>query len=269
MNADGCSLTGELQKLFGYRTFKSDLQRRAVTSVSTGNELVSWSHRGEINFKKLLFYLSVLGKQNVFVSMPTGAGKSLCYQLPALLFSGVTIVLSPLIALIEDQVTQLQSRNINAESLNSKTSSADRKRILEDLHLKVPTIKLLYITPELAATSHFRSELDRLHKFHKLSLVAVDEAHCVSEWGHDFRPDYLKLGELREAYSSIQWLALTATATGRVQRDILRSLHMGQDTVIFKAACFRENIFYDVKFKEILRDPLQVKYITYYNLCHC
>ena len=190
--------------------------------------------------------------------MPTGAGKSLCYQLPALLFSGVTLVFSPLLALIEDQVTQLKTRQIKAESLNSKTSSADREQILSDLHLKVPSIKMLYITPELAATSHFRSVLDSLYKFKKISLIAVDEAHCVSEWGHDFRPDYLKLGELREAYSSVPWLALTATATPRVQKDILRSLRMSSDASVFKAACFRENLFYDVKYRDILKDPLQV-----------
>lgn len=190
--------------------------------------------------------------------MPTGAGKSLCYQLPGVLSSGVTLVLSPLIALIENQVTQLKACHINAETLNSKTTSADRKRILSDLHHKTPSIKLLYITPELAATSHFRSVLDGLYKFKKISLIAVDEAHCVSEWGHDFRPDYLKLGELREAFSSVQWVALTATATPHVQKDVIKSLRMNPDVSVFKAACFRQNLFYDVKFKEILKDPLQV-----------
>ena len=207
-------------------------------------------------------FLNTTGTPNVFVSMPTGAGKSLCYQLPALLFSGVTLVLSPLIALIEDQVTHLKALHIKAESLNSKTSSADRKRILSDLHQKSPSIKLLYVTPELVATSHFRNVLDNLYKFRKISLIAVDEAHCVSEWGHDFRPDYLKLGDLREAFSSVQWLAITATATPHVQKDIVQSLRMSARVSVFKAACFRENLFYEVTFKEILKDPLQVSYCS-------
>ena len=190
--------------------------------------------------------------------MPTGAGKSLCYQLPALLSSGVALVLSPLIALIENQVAHLKACHVKAETLNSKTTSADRSRILSDLHHKNPSIKLLYITPELVATSHFRSVLDDLYKFKKISLIAVDEAHCVSDWGHDFRPDYLKLGELREAFSSVQWLALTATATPHVQKDIIQSLRMSSRVSVFKDACFRKNLFYEVKFKEILKDPFQV-----------
>lgn len=192
------------------------------------------------------------------MSMPTGAGKSLCYQLPALLFRGVTLVLSPLLALIENQVQQLEARGVKAVALNSKTSSHERKEILADLRQKEPSIKLLYITPELAAQPHFRSLLDTLHKFKKLSLIAVDEAHCVSEWGHDFRPDYLKLGELREAFSLVPCLALTATATPHVQKDVFKSLRMKQPVVVFKATCFRQNLFYDIQYKDILKDPLQV-----------
>lgn len=198
------------------------------------------------------------GAQNVFVSMPTGSGKSLCYQLPAVLFKGVTLVLSPLLALIDNQVQQLKAKGVNAVALNSKTTASDRKAIMADLHLKTPSIKLLYITPELAATAHFRSVLDTMYKLKRISLVAVDEAHCVSEWGHDFRPDYLKLGDLREAFALVPWLALTATATPHVQRDVLKSLQMKHPVSVFKATCFRPNLFYDVKFKDTLGDPVQV-----------
>ena len=193
----------------------------------------------------------------MFISMPTGAGKSLCYQLPALLSSGVTLVLSPLIALIEDQVQQLKSRGIKADALNSKTTPVDRQRILSDLNSDEPSIKLLYITPELAATPGFRALLNSLNSQGKISRIAVDEAHCVSEWGHDFRPDYLKLGELRDIFLHIPWVALTATATGKVQADVLKSLRM-QPVDIFKSSCFRYNLFYDVQYKDIITDPLKV-----------
>ena len=207
-----------------------------------------------------VFQTLCAGARNVFVSMPTGAGKSLCYQLPAVLFRGVTLVLSPLLALIENQVTQLQERGIKAMALNSKTTSHERKEILTDLHHKTPTIKLLYVTPELVARQHFRSELDTLCKFNKISLVAVDEVHCVSEWGHDFRPDYLKLGELRAALSDVPWLGLTATATPHVQKDVIKCLQMKHPVAVFKSNCFRSNLFYEIKFKDILKDPLQVRY---------
>ena len=193
----------------------------------------------------------------MFVSMPTGAGKSLCYQLPALLSPGTTLVVSPLIALIEDQVQQLQAKQIKAEALNSKTSSSDRKRILADLQSPQPSIKLLYVTPELIATAAFRAFLDSLYHAGKIARLAIDEAHCVSEWGHDFRPDYLKLGGVRECFSSVPCLALTATATPHVQSDVQKSLHMSPPVALFKSSCFRSNLFYDVQFKELLKDPLK------------
>ena len=192
----------------------------------------------------LLLYI---GSKDVFVSMPTGAGKSLCYQLPAILSNGLTLVFSPLIALINDQITQLKRKGISAESLNSKTSSKERTFIINDLMSNSPTIKLLYVTPEMAATSNFQTILHKLFKLKKLSRFAVDEAHCVSEWGHDFRPDYLKLKDLRSQYRNVPWTALTATATPKVQRDIIESLCLSRDCVVFKASSFRPNLYYDVR----------------------
>ena len=189
----------------------------------------------------------VTGEKDTFVSMPTGGGKSLCYQLPAAMKSGLTVVLSPLIALIEDQITQLLSRNIPAAALNSKTLAAERKRIMADLRGRNPSLKLLYITPEMAATDGFRATLDSLNRERKISLIAVDEAHCVSEWGHDFRPDYMKLGELRDVLPSVPLVALTATATPCVQRDVIKALRMRHPVAVFKSSCFRPNLFYDVR----------------------
>ena len=198
-----------------------------------------------------------VGASNVLISMPTGSGKSLCYQLPALLSRGVTLVISPLIALIEDQVLQLKARGVNGDAINSKTAAMERKRIMSDLESKQPAIKLLYITPELAATSSFQSVISSLHSRGLVARVAVDEAHCISEWGHDFRPDYLKLGQLRTTYSDVPFIALTATATKQVQRHIEANLNMSVPVATFKMPCFRANLFYDVKYKDVLGDPFR------------
>lgn len=179
--------------------------------------------------------------------MPTGSGKSLCYQLPAVVLDGIAVVFSPLIALIQDQVDYLKSRGIKADSINSKLIASERKRILDDLRLVKPTVKLLYITPELAATDNFKAILFSLHKKKLISFFVVDEAHCVSQWGHDFRPDYLKLGKLREQFSDVRWIALTATATLYVKDDILKSLALSLPVAVFKTNCHRPNLFYDVR----------------------
>nr|XP_055097368.1 ATP-dependent DNA helicase Q5 isoform X3 [Symphalangus syndactylus] len=219
-----------LKKIFGFDSFKTPLQESATMAVVKGNK-------------------------DVFVCMPTGAGKSLCYQLPALLARGITIVVSPLIALIQDQVDHLLTLKVRVSSLNSKLSAQERKELLADLEREKPQTKILYITPEMAASSSFQPTLNSLVSRHLLSYLVVDEAHCVSQWGHDFRPDYLRLGALRSRLGHAPCVALTATATPQVQEDVFAALHLKKPVAIFKTPCFRANLFYDVQFKELISDP--------------
>ncbi|KAF0032543.1 hypothetical protein F2P81_014833 [Scophthalmus maximus] len=223
------SLTQALKTHFGFDSFRSKLQEDVVKAVTRGD-------------------------RDVFVCMPTGAGKSLCYQLPAVLAEGITLVISPLIALIQDQVQRLQDLNIPACSINSKLPVGERRLILGDLESSRPKLKLLYITPEMVASASFRPCLTGLCSRGLLSYLAVDEAHCVSQWGHDFRPDYLKLGELRARLTGVPCLALTATAPKNVREDIIQSLGL-RLPVSFVTPVFRSNLYYDVIFMEPLPNP--------------
>ena len=188
----------------------------------------------------------VLCGQDTFVLMPTGAGKSLVYQFSSLLMPGLTIVISPLIALMQDQVDRLQANGIAATFINSSLSS--NERIDRERAALNGQLKLLYVAPERLLTLSCLSLLDEVRKRVGLSLFAVDEAHCVSEWGHDFRPEYRLLGHLRDRYPSVPMLALTATATERVRDDILIQLKL-QDPYIHIASFNRPNLYYEVRQK--------------------
>lgn len=166
---------------------------------------------------------AVLGGEDAVVVMPTGSGKSLCYQFPALVLPGLTLVISPLIALMKDQVEALQSRfRIPATFVNSTLDVRESSRRMEAA--KRGEIKLLYVAPERLKDSRFLKMLEGT----ELSLLAVDEAHCVSQWGHDFRPDYLRIGKVSRQFPKARVMALTATATGKVREDIVEQLQLGK-----------------------------------------
>ncbi len=161
---------------------------------------------------------AVLAGDDVLAVMPTGSGKSLCYQLPAVVRSGLTVVVSPLIALMRDQVAQLQANGINAGSLNSSNEADETSRVFEGI--RNGALRLLYVAPERLA----RGELVELLRQCQVKVLAIDEAHCVSQWGHDFRPEYLALGEMRQALGNVQTIAFTATADQATRSDIAARL---------------------------------------------
>lgn len=218
-------------------------------------ENVLKQHFGYSGFrgKQLEAIEAVLSGRDCFCLMPTGGGKSMCYQIPALVKSGIVLVISPLIALMENQVASLKSKGIPAEFLSSTQTSHNKQKIHEDLDSGNPSLKLLYVTPELVATSGFKAKLTKLYNRGLLGLVAIDEAHCISTWGHDFRPSYRKLSSLRNQFPDIPILALTATAVPKVQKDVISSLCL-RNPLILRASFNRPNIFYEVRYKDLLDD---------------
>jgi ATP-dependent DNA helicase RecQ len=192
---------------------------------------------------------SILDRKDVFAVMPTGGGKSLCYQLPALLLEGTAVVISPLISLMKDQVDAAKENGISAAFMNSSLGQKE----IADIHHALMTgkVKLLYIAPERFAMPQFIETLRGI----PLSLFAIDEAHCISEWGHDFRPDYLALSVLPELFPNIPLAAFTATATQKVQQDIIRKIGLRTPHTV-RASFNRPNLFYQVKPKDAVERQL-------------
>ncbi len=199
---------------------------------------------------------ATLAGKDAFVLMPTGGGKSLCYQLPAVIHSGktrgVTIVVSPLLSLMNDQVAHMQRLNILATAFSGMVGTDIRNHILGSFHQPNPEhfIQLLYVTPEmLVGNTSFKKGIDALYRKKKLARIVIDEAHCVSHWGHDFRPDYKALGPLRRDFAGVPVMALTATATQNVIADIKHNLQL-ENCELFSQSFNRPNLYYEVIAKQ-------------------
>lgn len=201
----------------------------------------------QFRFEQRAIIEAFLHRQDSLVVMPTGGGKSLCYQLPALLRLGITVVVSPLIALMQDQVNALNNNGIAATYLNSSLDLSEVRS--REQALLQGQIKLLYVAPERLLSESFWPFLLRLQQQVGISGFAIDEAHCVSEWGHDFRPEYRQLDRLRSAFPGIPMMALTATATVRVRDDIVQQLQL-QTPNVFVASFNRANLYYEVRPKD-------------------
>ncbi|WP_281297142.1 RecQ family ATP-dependent DNA helicase [Flavobacterium limnophilum] len=218
MNSNEIDIHKELKKYFGFNQFKG-LQEQVIKSI--------------------------LNKENTFVIMPTGGGKSLCYQLPALIQDGTAIVVSPLIALMKNQVDairSLSSENGIAHVLNSSLTKTEIAQVKKDITSGLT--KLLYVAPESLTKEEYLNFLQTV----PISFVAIDEAHCISEWGHDFRPEYRNLKGIIKQLGDIPIIGLTATATPKVQEDILKNLDMS-DATTYKASFNRPNLYYEVRTK--------------------
>lgn len=215
-------------------------------------KLLRW-HFGHADFrgKQLEAIQAVVSGRDCFCLMPTGGGKSICYQIPALAKPGIVLVVSPLIALMENQVMALKEKGIAAEYLSSTQATHVKNKIHEDLDSGKPSVRLLYVTPELIATKGFMLKLRKLHSRGLLNLIAIDEAHCISSWGHDFRPSYRQLSTLRDSLADVPVLALTATAAPKVQKDVIDSLNL-RNPLVLKSSFNRPNIFYEVRYKDLL-----------------
>lgn len=192
---------------------------------------------------------NILSGRNTFVIMPTGAGKSLCYQLPAMMNDGLAIVISPLIALMKNQVDQLNAYGINARFLNSTLSKGEITRLKKDCVSGL--VKLLYVAPE---SLNKEENIEFLQKVN-VSFVAIDEAHCISEWGHDFRPEYRKIKTMIGQLGDMNVIALTATATPKVQLDIQKNLQM-EEADVFISSFNRKNLYYEVRPKKETKKQL-------------
>ncbi|MCO5260425.1 MAG: DNA helicase RecQ [Crocinitomicaceae bacterium] len=227
-----------------------------LVDVDLKNALKKYFGFDQFKGKQESIITNLLEGQNTFVIMPTGGGKSLCYQLPALLLEGTAIVVSPLIALMKNQVDAI--RNVSdkeaiAHFLNSSLTKTEVNQVKSDI--SAGHTKLLYVAPESLTKQEYIDFLTSVD----ISFFAIDEAHCISEWGHDFRPEYRRLREIFERISNVPIIALTATATPKVQYDIQKNLNM-LDAVVFKSSFNRDNLYYEIRPKRDI-DKQIIKYI--------
>jgi ATP-dependent DNA helicase RecQ len=219
-------LKDKLKEIFGYSQFRGN-QEKIIRNILSG--------------------------RNTFVIMPTGAGKSLCYQLPAVIQPGTAIVISPLIALMKNQVDQLNALGINAQFLNSTLSKGEMTKVKKET--LSGEVKLLYVAPESLTKEENLAFLQKAN----ISFVAIDEAHCISEWGHDFRPEYRRIKTIIEALGNLPVIALTATATPKVQLDIQKNLQM-EEADLFKSSFNRKNLYYEIRPKQGTKKQL-IKFV--------
>ncbi|TVY64279.1 ATP-dependent DNA helicase Q5 [Lachnellula suecica] len=225
--------------------------------LSRSNSCVDIDFTLRRKFKKAAFrplqrdvIVEALDGKDIFVQAATSFGKSLCFQLPAVIDHGITIVISPLLSLMTDQVNSLLAADIEAGTINGNTPYPERQRLLQDLATGHPITRLLYVTPEQCAAENFRTRLKTVHEQRELARIAVDEAHCISEWGHDFRPSFKGLRWFRDNFPDVPIICLTATATLQVRKDVITTLGLSEDNLkVFTMTTNRKNLHYEVRFK--------------------
>lgn len=237
------------------------MQYRWSSDVKTG--MKERFHLRGFRHNQLEAINATLSGKDAFVLMPTGGGKSLCYQLPSIIKSGktrgVTVVISPLLSLMQDQVEHLQKLKIQALLINSEVTSDNRRLVFKALAGPDPEryVQLLYVTPEMINKSQTLVQALRdLHSRQRLARIVIDEAHCVSQWGHDFRPDYKQLGEMRQQFTGVPVMALTATATENVKVDVIHNLGI-TGCEVFTQSFNRPNLTYEVRPKGIAKNTLE------------
>ncbi|GAM87206.1 hypothetical protein ANO11243_052280 [Dothideomycetidae sp. 11243] len=221
----GINIDFTLRRVFGKESFRP-LQREVITAALEGYD--------------------------VYLQAATSFGKSLCFQLPAVVDIGnvVTIVISPLLALMKNQISALEASGILVATVNSSTPFEERKIIMDDLQCGHPRTRLLYVTPEFCATDRFRRVLRIIHTQRELARIAIDEAHCISEWGHDFRPSFKELSFFKREFPDVPMICCTATATPKVRADVLSTLGLNSaDIKTFMMSTSRPNLHYEVRFK--------------------
>ena len=231
----------------GLTCYNNFVKINSCTFVDSNPELVLSSVFGYKNFRPLQEAVinSVLAKKDTLVIMPTGGVKSLCYQIPALILKGITIVVSPLISLMSNQVASLEKHGIHSVFLNSSLEWKEYLKAVDEI--KKGFVKIIYVSPEGLATSRIRDLLNEGNL--EVSCITIDEAHCVSEWGHDFRPDYMEIFSVRKLFPKATMIALTATATEQVKKDIIKNLGLKKPE-IFTTSFDRKNIFLEVQPKK-------------------